>query len=80
MPAVIDALTLTVREECYSTMTFDELRDHLDSPDWGDRSRVHNWKNYVSERMKQIWAECSIEVRLALFLGATKQAQAEEWD
>lgn len=50
------------------------------NPDWTDTSRVHNWRNYVSDRVRQIWHTFTDEQKIALGEQAAEQSSKEEWD
>ena len=52
----------------------------LFSPDWGNPSMCHDWKNYIDKDIRLIWQMLSGEERYMAFLTAEKRADAEEWD
>lgn len=52
----------------------------VDDPDWGERDRVHNWRNHVPEDIRLAWATLGPEGRVIAFLCAYAAAEAEEWD
>lgn len=42
--------------------------------------RAHNWRNYIPESLRGIWAVLPIETRAALYVVAEAAASGEEWD
>lgn len=34
---------------------FSEIPKDYNNPDWNDRNKVHNWKNYASSELQFIW-------------------------
>jgi len=48
--------------------------------DFSDTSRIHNWRNYVSEDFKEHWLQLPEDVRLLIWYMANKDAGREEWD
>jgi len=49
-------------------------------PNWQMCSRVHDWKNYISEQMVEIWDTFSDYQKSIIAINADKIAQLEEWD
>lgn len=58
------------------TMTIYDLRE----PEFDNATRVHDWRNYVGQRVKAMWVSFSDEQRLALALDASEFASHEKWD
>lgn len=52
----------------------------LESPQWKEGGRCHNWKNYVDDDMKVIWSELTHKERTIIAYFADLQASQEEWD
>lgn len=52
----------------------------LDDPQWDKRRKVHEWRNHVPEVLRENWKALTSETRVAVYLMAQKQADAEEWD
>lgn len=50
------------------------------NPNWKNKNRVHEWKNYVSEEVQDIWHSFSLEQKATLALQAYDQASNEDWD
>lgn len=50
------------------------------NPDWEKARRVHEWKNYVSERLQAVWHTFTDEQKQAIAESADDVASAEEWD
>lgn len=55
--------------------------DHycLLNPCWSDACRVHDWRNYIGDGLRAIWATFTHEQRLALRANADELASREEW-
>lgn len=51
-----------------------------EEPDWNAGGRVHNWRNYVSDRVRKLWPTFTPEQRQALYEQADDQAGNEHWD
>ena len=47
--------------------------------DWWE-NRVHDWRNYISKEVRQMWQSFTPEQRAALARQADEQAGQEEWD
>ena len=50
------------------------------NPNWSQASRVHDWRNYISDEVKRLWDGFSIPQRAALVRQAQAIADREEWD
>lgn len=55
------------------------IQEYLD-PVWQEGGRVHNWKNYPSDRVKDLWPTFSDEKKLALAEMFDDMASGEEWE
>ncbi len=49
-------------------------------PDFTEKRRVHNWKNYVSTLYVTNWKYLTYREKVIIYCEAQKQADAEEWD
>jgi hypothetical protein len=58
----------------------EELERILANEDSGPISRVHDWRNHVSEVVADNWGDPPIEAKLVAFTAAASLAHAEEWD
>jgi hypothetical protein len=38
------------------------------NPEWDKAGRVHDWRNYISEKVKSIWSTFTLEQQLAMRL------------
>lgn len=47
---------------------------------WDAGGRVHNWRNHVGDRVRDIWETFTAEQKLAIAADADVQASAEEWE
>lgn len=52
----------------------------LGDVDWDAGSLVHNWRNHVGDRAREIWATFTPEQKCALALDANERAGHEDWD
>lgn len=42
--------------------------------------RVHDWRNYIPDELREVWAELSTEAKLACAFMAQTQADNEVWE
>lgn len=49
-------------------------------PEWDKAGRVHDWRNYISEELRAIWATFTPEQRDAIGRNADEIAGREHWD
>jgi len=65
---------------------YNELMDEFspphdwDNPEWNKKSRVHNWRNYVSEQIQLAWGGFTGEQKVMLSANFEEMAGNEEWD
>lgn len=52
----------------------------FENPQWDKPCRVHDWKNYISTRVMELWDTFSIEQKAAIASQADDQADKEQWD
>jgi hypothetical protein len=50
------------------------------APQWKTASRVHDWKNYVSDPVKEIWSTFSDVQKELLAEGFQYTADMEDWE
>jgi len=50
------------------------------SPQWDIIRKVHDWRNYIPDKMKKVWDKLPFNVKLALCTVAEITASLEEWD
>ena len=63
--------------------TLDYTLDNLDdigSETFEDRSRVHNWRNWIPDNFKEAWSSLPEEVQLVMYMLAELEARREYWD
>jgi hypothetical protein len=77
---LLDCLFLEAIQSDRNLRTRQELEVLLASRSVSPRSRVHDWRNYLSEAVVEQWPDLSLETRLVAFAMASAQAHAEEWD
>lgn len=56
------------------------LGDFLNNPDFENKSKVHDWRNYIPLDIQSIWLSLSEETRLIAAYMAERQADREDWD
>ena len=49
-------------------------------PDWKAGGKCHNWRNYISMRLVDMWETFSEEQRFAIYENAEHQAENEDWE
>lgn len=49
-------------------------------PEWDKAERVHDWRNHVGERTKEVWQTLTLEQRRAVYLDAEEMSSREEWE
>lgn len=47
--------------------------------DFSKRTKVHNWKNYVPDALREKWSSLSLQTRIAIYYVAHPLAEKEEW-
>jgi len=47
---------------------------------WELGGRVHNWQNYIGDRVKALWRNLSDDIKLAIAQDAEERASNEDWD
>jgi len=51
-----------------------------DAPEWANAYCVHEWKNYISTEVQQIWHSFTDYQKKAIARQAEENAEREEWD
>lgn len=51
-----------------------------DLPDWDSAEKVHDWRNYVTLEVQELWPTFTAEQKQALARQAAEIASNEEWD
>ena len=54
----------------------DPLADDLGGP----AGKTHDWRNYISDELKELWPELNEETRAVAALITESIANSEEWD
>jgi len=52
----------------------------IENPKFDEATRVHDWRNHISDDFKKIWKELPLVARFALVIMAEEEADREEWD
>lgn len=58
----------------------DYYKEQALNPKWNEASRVHDWRNYISEEVKFLWDTFSDVQKFAIMKQADNQANQEVWD
>lgn len=51
-----------------------------ETPDWASAVRVHEWKNYISEKLQAMWESFTPEQKQAIAESADDVASREDWE
>ncbi|WP_137963086.1 MULTISPECIES: recombinase RecA [Klebsiella pneumoniae complex] len=49
------------------------------SPDWANKGKCNDWKNYASEELTRIWPTFTTEQRRVVAEALQEAAYLEEW-
>ena len=49
-------------------------------PIWAHAHRVHEWKNYINDEVRAMWASFTRDQRAALARQAKERADSEDWE
>lgn len=69
-PGLLSALESIDRDWCST----------LSSPEWPNTGRVHDWRNYIPDLIRDAWSDLSLDARACCFLIASASSDAEHWD
>jgi hypothetical protein len=67
-------------------MTTDHSDPHIGfggdpiEPDWDGAGKVHDWRNYITDKVRTLWPTFSRSQKIAIAEMAQERAEAEEWD
>jgi|GEM_PF-2148254 len=50
------------------------------SPNWENARRIHDWRNYISEEIRDMWSTFTDGQKKALAISAEERAGCEIWD
>lgn len=50
------------------------------NPNWRNTHKVHDWRNYISEEVRNMWETFNEQQKIALMNQANQQAECEDWD
>lgn len=76
----INGVKPVVCNTCLKDMLNPEKEPAYISPDWEDIDKVHDWRNYISEDLQNIWDEIEPKIKKFVYKQAENQASNEEWD
>lgn len=54
--------------------------DEYLNPDWSNKGKVHNWRNYVSDELKRIWPTFTSEQKRVVAEAMRDASDMEDWD
>lgn len=57
-----------------------DLKSKALDPKWDEAGKVHDWRNYISEKLRGMWDTFTIDQKIALVESADETAGNEEWD
>lgn len=77
---IILALLDKIEEDTSNFIIDKNVPKDFINPNWKSKGRVHEWKNYVSEEVQDIWHSFNLEQKATLSLQAQQQASNEDWD
>lgn len=66
---------MTIRIDNREYVPFD-----WENPNWKEEDRVHNWRNYVSDEMQEMWHTFTPLQKQAIARAADEIAGREHWD
>lgn len=72
-----DESTCAIRRTTQHDQMIPENYKH---PIWADAYRVHDWRNYISKKLRTMWETFTDEQKQAIAENADDQAGIEEWD
>lgn len=49
-------------------------------PEWDKTGRVHDWRNYISKRLREMWESFTDEQKQVIAENAEGIASNEDWD
>lgn len=50
------------------------------NPEWDNANRVHNWRNYISEELRDCWQSFGDTQKAMIARNADDAAGREHWD
>lgn len=54
--------------------------ESVNNPEWSNSRRMHDWRNYISEEIKEAWYSFTETQRMMLYRQADKRADEEEYE
>lgn len=61
-------------------LNFEHNLNHIKDPEFEKAGRVHDWRNYVPDKLKENWDELTEESRACIYLICDTVAGEEHWD
>lgn len=58
----------------------DRLPNDWENPNWSNISRVHDWKNYISDEVADTWDEFTEKQKMSIARMANDTASNENWE
>lgn len=56
------------------------IPDDFRHPEWNKARKCHDWRNYISEKLRQIWETFNDEQKQAIAESAEERADIEQWE
>jgi hypothetical protein len=50
------------------------------TPNWKNKQKVHDWRNYISQELQEMWDTFTYKQKEAIARNADEQASNEHWD
>ena len=54
--------------------------DDWESPKWDEKDRVHNWRNYASDAVRDNWNSFTVKQKVIISRMLQDIANNEEWE
>ncbi len=58
----------------------EDYKKDIKNPNFENKGRVHNWRNYIDDEIKSLWYLLSEDAKLIAYIQAKRSAYNEEWD
>ena len=76
-PAIVEAVKEVLR---LNGSTVEEAVICISDPQFHNKTRIHDWRNYVPREFQSVWHKLSATEQILLFSMAEIQASNEEWE
>jgi len=79
-PDIVFKILNAYKDDFITRERWEQVAHQLREPDFKNKRRVHDWRNYIDAVLQPIWGELSLEARFIAFILAETQASKEEWE